>query len=133
MSEFYISHVAELTGLGVETIRYYEKAGVVQAPPRGQNGYRLYGQDGVRRLLFVKKCRDLGFSLKRTRSLLGLTDAEDRTCAQVRSVAHNRLEEVRRKIIDLHRMETALLDLVDDCPGDSTSDCPILAALAEEA
>lgn len=129
-SDFYIGTVAERTGLGVETIRYYEKAGVICAPARGRNGYRLYSIDDIERLEFVKRCRELGFSLEQTTSLLNLADLEGRTCREVSKIAESRLSEVRTKIASLQRMEAVLESFVENCPRDASSGCPIISALS---
>ncbi|MFQ5564268.1 MAG: helix-turn-helix domain-containing protein [Parvularculaceae bacterium] len=131
--EFFIGAVSERTGLKVETIRYYENAGVIPSPARGDNRYRVYKREDVARLLFVKRCRELGFSLDHVASLLELANAENRTCGQVSAIAEGRLKEVRAKIADLKRMETVLEDFVASCPRDSGSDCPIITALTNTA
>ncbi len=131
--DFYIGNVAKLTGVKIETIRYYEKAGVLTSPERGQNGYRLYTKAQIERLMFVKRCRELGFSLSDTTSLLSLADSKNRTCRQISAVAGMRLMEVREKIVDLHRMEAVLENYVDVCPGDTSTDCPIVASLSHVA
>lgn len=130
-SDYYIGAVAELTGLKVETIRYYETAGVIAAPHRGRNRYRLYSTKHIERLLFVKRCRELGFSLDRAKSLLQLADANNRTCSEVGAIAERRLREVRTKIANLRRMEKVLAAFIDDCPRDASSKCPIIAALSQ--
>lgn len=128
--EYYIGAVAEMTGLNVETIRYYETVGVISAPRRASNRYRLYSGMHVERLLFVKRCRELGFSLDDAKSLLQLADASDRTCRQVGDIAERRLTEVRSKISNLRRMEKVLAAFVDNCPRDARPECPIIATLS---
>ncbi len=130
-SEFYIGAVAEMTGVKIETIRYYEKAGVIRPPARGQNGYRLYSMEHVERLEFVKRCRELGFSLDHTSSLLSLADSKERTCKQVSGIAEERLNEVRAKIADLRRMEAVLKNFVKVCPRNLNPECPIISALSK--
>jgi len=127
---FYIGEVAKSTGVKIETIRYYEREGILQPPQRGQNGYRLYTAAHIERLMFVKRCRALGFSLQETRALLSLSDSKTRTCRQISTIAETKLRDVRAKIADLKRMESVLKDYVDVCPGDATADCPIVAALS---
>jgi MerR family transcriptional regulator, mercuric resistance operon regulatory protein len=129
-SDFYIGSVAKLTGVKIETIRYYEKAGILQSPDRGPNGYRLYTGTQIERLMFVKRCRELGFSLDHTTSLLDLADNENRTCKQISAAAGKRLKEVRAKIEDLRRMEVVLKNYVDACPRDASADCPIVKSLS---
>ncbi len=127
---FYIGDAARRTGVPVETIRYYEREGILQPPERGRNGYRLYNRAHLERLMFVKRCRALGFSLQETQSLLSLADSKTRTCRQISAIAKAKLRDVRAKIADLKRMETVLEDYVEICPGDATADCPIVAALS---
>lgn len=129
-SDLLIGTVAERTGLGVETIRYYEKVGVIRAPMRGRNGYRIYSIEHIERLGFIKRCRELGFSLEQTSSLLGLADFDERTCRDVSAIAETRLNEVRTKIVSLQRIEAALESFVESCPRDASSDCPIISALS---
>jgi MerR family transcriptional regulator, mercuric resistance operon regulatory protein len=129
-SEFYIGSVAKLTGVKIETIRYYEKAGILNSPNRNTNGYRLYTKTQIEQLMFVKRCRELGFSLEHTTSLLNLADNENRTCKQISAAAGKRLKEVRTKISDLQRMETVLENYVDACPRDASADCPIVKSLS---
>jgi MerR family transcriptional regulator, mercuric resistance operon regulatory protein len=129
--EFYIGNVAKLTGVKIETIRYYEKAGILDSPTRGANGYRLYTKAQIERLMFVKRCRELGFSLDHTTSLLGLADSEGRTCQQISTAAEKRLKEVREKITDLRRMEAVLENYVEACPNDASTNCPIVTALSD--
>jgi MerR family transcriptional regulator, mercuric resistance operon regulatory protein len=130
-SEFYIGTVAEKTGVKVETIRYYEKAGVIRPPIRGENGYRLYSTEHVERLEFVKRCRELGFSLENTSSLLSLSDSHNRTCKQVSEIAEERLNDVCAKIADLRRMEVVLKKYVEACPRNASAECPIISALSD--
>ena len=130
--ETYIGAVAEMTGIKVETIRYYEAEKVISAPRRGANRYRLYSDAHIQRLLFIKRCRELGFSLDHTKSLLKLSDANNRTCRQVSAIAETQLDEVRKKIANLRRMERVLAKFVNDCPKDSSSKCPIINSLSNE-
>jgi len=129
--EFYIGDVAKQTGVKIETIRYYEKAGILNSPERGQNGYRLYTKAHIEHLMFVKRCRALGFSLSQTLSLLNLANSEGRTCQQISQKAEKQLKDVRAKIDDLRRMENVLSAYVDACPRDASIDCPIVTALSD--
>jgi len=127
-----IGEVAKHVGLGAETVRYYEQIGVLHAPERAQNGYRLYGDDHLKRLRFIKRSRELGFSLDKVRSLLSLADDKDMTCRSVRDIAEEHLNEVRRNIADLQAMEQMLQAAVKPCPGDDSRTCPILDVLFSE-
>lgn len=124
-----IGELAEQTGCQVETIRYYERVGVLPEPQRGQNNYRYYGELHRRRLQFVRRCRDLGFSLDEVRTLLGMIDGGSKSCAEVEALARGHIEEVRAKLADLRKMESRLGDLVARCHGGNTPDCSFLEAL----
>ena len=123
--------LARATGCNLETIRYYETVGIMPDPPRTPKGYRSYDDTHVRRLKFVMRSRDLGFSLEGIRGLLGLVDDQTQTCAQVQSVAEAHLEEVQAKIADLTRIERVLSDTVARCTGDAAPECAVIDALLE--
>ena len=95
------AQLAKLTGCNLETIRYYEKVGLLPPPPRSANGYRVYSPDLTQRLRFILRARDIGFSMEETRSLLALTDTGTQTCAEVKHKTEVQLEDVRAKIADL--------------------------------
>lgn len=121
--------LARATGCNLETIRYYETVGIMPDPPRTSKGYRSYDDTHVRRLKFVMRSRDLGFSLEEIRGLLGLVDDRTQTCAQVQSVAEAHLEEVQAKIADLERIERVLSETVARCTGDAVPECAVIDAL----
>lgn len=121
--------LARATGCNLETIRYYEKIGIMPDPPRTAKGYRSYDDAHVRRLNFVMRCRDLGFSLDEIRGLLGLVDDRTQTCAQVQTVAEDHLREVQAKITDLKRIERVLSETVAQCTGDDAPECAVIDAL----
>ena len=124
--------VARATGCNLETIRYYETAGIMPDPPRSAKGYRCYDSTHVRRLKFVMRSRDLGFSLEEIRGLLGLVDHRTQTCAQVQTVAESHLQDVQAKIADLRRIENVLSETVARCTGDAAPECAVIDALLEE-
>ncbi|PKL94432.1 MAG: transcriptional regulator [Gammaproteobacteria bacterium HGW-Gammaproteobacteria-8] len=124
-----IGQLARRTGCQIETIRYYERVGILPEPERTENNYRQYGAAHQRRLGFVRRCRDLGFSLDEVRTLLGMIEGEHRSCAEVETVAQQHLEAVRAKIADLGQMEARLSELVARCDGGNTPDCSFLEAL----
>jgi len=127
---FTIGDVAEAAGVGVETVRYYERRGLVPQPGRGAGAYRRYGKDHVDRIRFVKRAQALGFSLEEIQTLLELEDGTDRR--SIRRIASARLEETRRRIADLQRIERALSHLLHDCETHAKSPrCPIIAAIAD--
>lgn len=121
--------LARATGCNLETIRYYETVGIMPDPPRTPKGYRSYDDTHVRRLKFVMRSRDLGFSLEEIRGLLGLVDDRTQTCAQVQTVAEAHLEDVKAKIADLERIERVLSETVARCTGDAAPECAVIDAL----
>ena len=121
--------LAREAGVNIETIRYYEKIGLMPEPFRADNGYRVYGETGLKRLSFIRRCRELGFSLDQVRDLLGLVDGGDYTCAEVRDLSVVRLGDVRQKIRDLRKMERTLKEMVSQCDGGLVPECPIVDRL----
>jgi len=124
-----IGELARQTRCQVETIRYYERVGILPEPQRQQNNYRHYGEPHHRRLRFVRRCRDLGFSLEEVRTLLGMIDGGTSSCAEVEALGRGHLEAVRAKITDLRQMESRLRELVARCQGGNTPDCSFLEEL----
>lgn len=116
------------TGVNVETIRYYERIGLIPAPPRSAGGRRQYAEDHRRRLVFIRRMRELGFPLDEVRTLLGMVDG-GYSCDEVRSLTLAHLEAVRRRVHDLNRIAGILQDMADRCVGGETPDCPIIDAL----
>jgi MerR family mercuric resistance operon transcriptional regulator len=123
-----ISDAARLTGVSVETIRYYERIALLPRPPRTPGGRRAFDGNGVRTLMFVKRSRELGFSLDDIRVLLGLRASRSR-CDSVKALAARHLEVVRGKLKSLREMEADLSGVVALCPGGESTDCPILGVL----
>jgi len=130
--EYTIGVLSQYSGVNIETIRYYEKIGIMPSPPRSDGGYRLYRDSQLRRLSFIRRGRQLGFSLKDIRRLLGIVDDKSYTCAQVQQVALEQLDTIRRKIIDLQKLETVLNDMAADCSGGLVPDCPVIDSLFEQ-
>lgn len=128
MSDITIGRLSSATGVKIETIRYYEKIGIMPEPPRSGGGQRLYSDDHCARLGFIKRSRDLGFSLDAVRSLLGLSDATP-SCGEVHAITTEHLEDVRKRIGDLRRLEKTLSAIAAECAGGDTPDCPIIDAL----
>jgi MerR family mercuric resistance operon transcriptional regulator len=124
-----IGRLSKHAGTSIETIRYYERVGLLPAPARSPGGYRLYGTDHVKRLSFIRRARALGFSIGEVRTLLRLTDERKRPCAEVRVVAEAHLKDVRAKIADLRRMERTLRTTVARCAEGRRADCPLIEAL----
>ncbi|MFD0846926.1 MerR family transcriptional regulator [Sphingosinicella xenopeptidilytica] len=128
--ELKIGALGRATGTNVETVRYYERIGLLSKPPRTDGNYRAYGAPDLNRLSFIRRARDLGFSLDQVRALLELSDDKARDCATVDDLARDHLAEVERKIADLEALKAALSDLIASCCGGTVADCRILEALA---
>jgi MerR family mercuric resistance operon transcriptional regulator len=126
--QFTIGKLSRLAGVGIETIRYYERIRLLPRPPRSRNGRRSFGSDSLNTLAFVRRCRELGFSLNDIRALLALR-ASQRRCADVKTIAERHLDAVRTKLQTLREMELSLTELVAICPGDASPECPVLEAL----
>jgi MerR family mercuric resistance operon transcriptional regulator len=124
-----IGEAARRSGVPVETIRYYERAGILPGPQRSESGHRVYDAAGIARLRLIKRCRDLGFSLSDAQGLLALSENNAASCTEVEVIAKDHLAEVRRKISDLRDLEGALAELIRDC-AEGNPACPVLRALA---
>lgn len=124
-----IGELSRRAGVNIETIRYYERIGMIAAPARTGGGHRAYDDEARRRLSFVKSCRDLGFSLEEIRALLALVVDNDFTCDDVRALTEKHLAVVRSKRAELQRMERALAAMVADCRNGKMPQCPIVDAL----
>ncbi len=124
--------IATRTGVNIETVRYYEKIGLLPPPPRSEGGHRIYGEDLLKRLTFIRRSRELGFTIEEVRSLLALVDGGDYTCAEVKAMTLDHLETVRSKIADLGTIEKVLKDMVSRCEGDEVPECPVIDALFDE-
>lgn len=124
-----IGALAKRTAVNIETIRYYERAGVLPLPPRSASGYRLYDQASLKRLKFVKRSRELGFTLNEVRALLALVDG-GALCGEVRELTLRHVAQIRVKVRDLQRMARTLQATADRCLGDDAPECPIIEALS---
>lgn len=125
-----IGELAEAAGTGVETVRYYEKIGLLPKVARTDGNYRSYGSEEVSRLSFIRRARDLGFSIEQVRALLSLADDRRRPCGEVDSIAREHLGTVDRKLADLTALRAELSDLIAQCGRGSIAECRILNALA---
>lgn len=123
-----IGKASELSGVSIETIRYYEREGITPKPDRTTAGRRVYDKEKVARLRFVKRCRELGFSIADIKELLNLSHSNDGTCEEAGAIGANNLKLVRDKILDLKRMEGALKELVASCRK-GQKNCPMLKEL----
>jgi MerR family transcriptional regulator, mercuric resistance operon regulatory protein len=124
-----IGRLSKHTGTNIETIRYYERIGLLPAPPRSSGGYRLYGTDHLKRLNFIRRARALVFSIGEVRTLFRLADERQRPCGEVRVVADAHLKDVRARIADLRRMERMLKATVARCASGERTACPVIEAL----
>lgn len=125
-----IGKVARGAGLAIDTVRYYEREGLLAKPARTAAGYRQYSRDAVLRLRFIRQAKDLGFTLSEIRELLALRVAPGKSCSDVRVRAHAKIAEVEQRIENLTRVKRALVKLAASCSGRGpTSECPILEAL----
>lgn len=130
MKTLTIGKTARAAGVGVETVRFYERRGLIEEPPRLASGYRQYSMDTVRRLQFIKRAKELGFTLKEIGELLALRTHPSTCCADIRSEAETKIADIEQKIQDLKRMKSALRHLANACNRqDSLDECPILNAL----
>ncbi len=121
--------LAKQSGVNSETIRYYEKIELMPDPIRSEGGHRVYNETHLQRLSFIRRCRELGFTLKEIRGLLDLVDSGDYTCAEVRDRTIVHLNEVRQKIRDLKKMQRTLKIMVSQCDGGLVPECPIIDTL----
>jgi MerR family mercuric resistance operon transcriptional regulator len=124
-----IGELSRQTGVNIETIRYYEKIGVLAHPPRTPSGRRLYGAAQRRTLAFVRRARNLGFTLDEIRALLKLGGPEKAPCAEVRTIASHHLADIREKLSDLRRLERVLSDTIAKCATGRAPKCPIIEVL----
>ena len=123
-----IGAASRQSGVGIETIRYYEREGIVPKPGRASNNRRMYSAGDVGRLRFIKKCRDLGFALAGAKMLLDISDSQNTECGYVKEMAENHISEVRQKIVELRRLEAALSELTANCESGNVA-CPMLEQL----
>jgi MerR family copper efflux transcriptional regulator len=133
ISSLDIGRCARATGVPAKTIRYYESIGLLPPPKRAENGYRLYGGTEIETLRFVRRARDLGFSLEEVAELLALWRDKDRTSADVKALALEHMRALDDRIAKLQAVRGTILALAERCHGDHRPDCPILADIAAGA
>jgi MerR family mercuric resistance operon transcriptional regulator len=126
---FPIGALAKESAVNIETIRYYERIGLMPKPARSIGGYRLYAPDHLKRLTFIRRGRELGFNLDELRNLLRLVDGHAYTCAEVRALTLEHVAGIRRKIADLRRLERVVTTVSSRCSGRKIPDCPVIDAL----
>ena len=128
-----IGKVARSAGLAIDTVRYYEREGLLEKPARTASGYRHYTTDAIARLRFIRQAKELGFSLSEIRELLDLRVAPGKSCADVRARAEAKITDIQQRIAQLSRVRKALAKLAAECSGRGpTGECPILEALEKE-
>ena len=130
MKPLTIGKVARQAGVGVETIRFYEREGLIEKPPRRESGYRQYPEETVSRVRFIRRAKELGFTLKEIKELLSLRASPKSQCADVRRRAEAKINDIEQKLRVLQRMKKALVKLTAACGGRGPmTKCPILEAL----
>jgi MerR family mercuric resistance operon transcriptional regulator len=133
MTRLTIGRVAKAAGLGVETVRFYERQGLIKEPARSESGYRQYRPETIQRLQFIVRAKTLGFTLQEIGDLLDLQATPGAGCADVQTRAEAKIADIEARIAQLEAMKQTLGDLVAQCCGEGpVSDCPILDALDEE-
>jgi len=132
-TSFTIGALAKQAGVAVDTIRYYEREGLMSDPERKTSGYRQYDNAAVERVRFIRRAKDLGFTLSEIKNLLALETDRENGVQGIKARAHERIQELERRIVEMMRMRDALKDLADACPGTGEpACCPILSALHGE-
>ncbi|WP_019412485.1 MerR family transcriptional regulator [Paenisporosarcina sp. TG20] len=123
-----ISQLAKACEVNIETIRYYERRGLIPEPPRNKSGYRNFPESTVKDIQFIKRTQDLGFTLKEIKNLLNASNDEDFRSEQVHDFATSKIKEIEEKIQNMYRMNALLEDLAQKCPGPGIlkNDCPII-------
>ena len=124
-----IGRLSRLSGVNIETIRYYERIEMLPAPPRTASGRRVYDATHLRMLAFIRRARELGFSLDEIRALIRLGGPDKASCREVRAIAAHHLEGIRAKLDDLKKLERLLTKTVAQCSGRTAPDCPVLDIL----
>ncbi|MDX8379955.1 MAG: helix-turn-helix domain-containing protein [Gallionella sp.] len=131
ITRFSIGQLAKQVKCKVETVHYYEKSGLMPKPPRTEGGHRIYDLSHIKRLNFIRRCRELGFTIAQIKELLKFIDEPNHYCGEVKAMAMLQSKEVQRKMDDLQRLKLALNEMMIKCKGENYSidDCPIIEAL----
>lgn len=127
-----IGQLAKSAGVKIETVRYYERIGLIAKPARSSSGHRNYSNEDMRHLIFVRRARDLGFSIEDIRALLKLAAPDQKPCAEVKSIASAHLNSLQAKLGDLIRLEKILVETIEQCSDDRSPACPILEMLGAD-
>jgi len=133
MASLTIGKLSSRTGVNIETIRYFEKVGLISPPPRTEGGHRIYDQEHLRVLGFIRRARELGFTPQEVRGILHLGGPADACCDEVREICAKHLQTVRSKMADLARLERLLSSTINRCSGDHTPHCAIIDMIEEDA
>jgi len=128
---FAIGQMSRETGVNIETIRYYERIGIMPKPDRTAGGNRQYNHDQLKRLFFIRRSRGLGFSLEEIRGLFEMVDRKDFSCSEVHDLTTEHLASVQDKIRNLKKLEKALSAMVSECSRGDVPECPIIDTLFE--
>ncbi|GJL72010.1 MAG: MerR family transcriptional regulator [Nitrosomonas sp.] len=131
-SRLTIGKLSKETGVNIETIRYYEKIDIMPKPGRSAGGNRLYEEEHVKRLVFIRRSRELGFSLDEIQELLRLVDENTFTCAEIAALAQKHLDDIKAKIKDLKKIEQHMKDMLSQCSKDNTPDCAVIDVLSSK-
>ncbi|GAB4129442.1 MAG: Zn(2+)-responsive transcriptional regulator [Ignavibacteriales bacterium] len=131
MAEYFVGQLAKEAGFNVETIRYYEKLKLLPKPKRKDSRYRVYDENDLKRLLFIKRAKELGFTLKEIKELFGLRIDSEAKCGDVKHLTEHKLKDVDNRISDLKKIRNALVKLIDQCVNEevSSDECPILESI----
>ncbi len=131
MQKYKAGEIAKLAGINIETLRYYERIGIMPEPRRLESRYRYYLDEDLKRLLFIKKAKEIGFSLKEINELLNLKVDSTSTCGDVKRLAEHKLKDVEEKIQNLMKIKKVLIKLIKQCVNEeiSSNNCPILEVI----
>lgn len=131
MAEYFVGQLAEEVGINTETVRYYEKLKLLPKPKRKESRYRVYDEIDLKRLLFIKRAKELGFTLKEIKELFGLRIDSEAKCGDVKHLTKHKLEDVDNRISDLKKIRNILIKLIDQCVNEeiSSDECPILESI----
>lgn len=121
--------LSEKASCKIETIRYYEKIGLLPAPARSASGYRNYDESHLKRLLFIRRSRELDFTLEEIRGLLKMVDGGDYACGDINAMAMQHISDIRQKILDLEALEKTLTQMASQCSDGASPECPVIDAL----
>ncbi len=133
MTDFTIGAAARTAGCKVQTIRYYEQIGILRSPPRTEGNQRIYGQEAVERLTFIRHARELGFPLEAIRDLLSLSDNPEQSCSDADSIAQEQLKSVERRLLRLQRLKIELKRMIKECRGGRVANCRVIEVLGNHA